>query len=455
MSHGSTSESSSSSAQSSRQIDEEAATGGSAGRRRKRHVQDVIEGSARVEREPDAAPAPSSDDDPNEALPRRNPVDTENKDDAEADNEAEADAEEAHAGAERTPNDTPVTREELQSMRELHEATARAIARLETAFLAKPRDDVNNKRKRRRKRGSGKGKRRKARRSRSTSETASEEEGEFEEGDDGHIRHSTSAILQEALELLPTDKGWKEICEQARTKLFIRRSNLQLTFYPSSAAKTWAICAVVDNLTPNYASLALVADPNRSFSDWKTSAAGRVRDISLPRIGLFRHERDMKSLWATRSRRTLSRIRDRVSLGDVATDKLAPSRWSCDRNGMLFASDAFTARSAGGVQATNGERDRNTEALPRDMAGARGTSPRSHQGRFSNSAGSNAQIVDGLHVLVKAAVTRTIAEFRPEYDATSQSWAWGCHGLRISADGIAAADAVSVEASASRGTPQA
>ncbi|CAI5531180.1 unnamed protein product [Closterium sp. Naga37s-1] len=77
------------------------------------------------------------------------------------------------------------------------------------------------------------------------------------------------------------------------------------------------------------------------------------------------------------------------------------------------------------------------------------------QGRFSNSAGSNAQIVDGLHVLVKGAVTLAIVEFRPEYDAVSHTWAWGRHGLRISADGIAAADAVSSEASASRGTPQA
>ncbi|CAI5482903.1 unnamed protein product [Closterium sp. Yama58-4] len=263
MSHGSTSESSSSSAHSSRQIDEEAATGGSAGRRRKRHVQDVIEGSARVEGKLDAPPAPSSDDDPNEALPRRYPVDTENEDDAKSDNEAEADAEEVDAGAERAPNDTPVMREELQSMQELHEATARA----------KPWDDVNNKRKRRRKRGSGNGKCRKARRSRSTSETTSEEEDELEEGDDGHVRHSTSAILQEALELLPTDKGWK----------------------------------------------------------------------------LYHME------W----------------LEHVVTDAIR--HWEV------------------------------------------------RQGRFSNSAGSNAQIVDGLHVLVKAAVTRAIVEFRSEYDAASQS----------------------------------
>ncbi|CAI5947731.1 unnamed protein product [Closterium sp. NIES-65] len=296
MLHGSTSEGSSSSAQSSRQVDEAAASSGKAGRRRKCPVQDVIEGSAQVEGEPDAPPVPSSDDDPNEVLPNRNPRRTQDEDGAEADNNTEADAEGDDACAEGAPNDTPVTREELHSMRELHEATARAIARLETAFLAKPKEDGKNKKRRRRKRGSGKGERRKARRARSTSDTASDEEGDFDDEDEGHLRHSTSAIMQEALDLLPADKPWK-----ARIELFIRHTNSQLTFYPSSAAKTWAICAVVDNLTESYASVALAAckarriDLNRSFSDWKTGAAGRVRDILLPKIGLFRHDRDMKS----------------------------------------------------------------------------------------------------------------------------------------------------------------
>ncbi|CAI5484354.1 unnamed protein product [Closterium sp. Yama58-4] len=66
-----------------------------------------------------------------------------------------------------------------------------------------------------------------------------------------------------------------------------------------------------------------------------------------------------------------------------------------------------------------------------------------------------AQIVDGLHVLVKAAVRAAIADFRPAYDEASQSWEWGRHGLRISADGIAASEAVGAEATVSRGTPQA
>ncbi|CAI5488014.1 unnamed protein product [Closterium sp. Naga37s-1] len=489
MSHGSTSEGSSSSAQSSRQVDEAAASSGKAGRRRKRPIQDVIEGSAQVEGEPDAPPAPSSDDDPNEVLPSRNPRRTQDEDGAEADNNAEADAEGDDACAGGAPNDAPVTREELHSMRELHEATARAIARLETAFLAKPKEDGNNKKRRRRKRGSGKGERRKARRARSTSDTASDEEGDFDDEDEGHLRHSTSAIMQEALDLLPADKPWK-----ARTELFIRRSNSQLTFYPSSTAKTWAICAVVDNLTKSYASVALAAckarriDLNRSFSDWKTGAAGRVRDSSLPKIGLFRHDRDMKSPWAIRARRTLSRIRDRVGLGDVPAGKLALSRWSCDSDGMPFASGAFTAcaRAAFKPRMVNGTMTLKLyhvawlEHVVRIRLATlhhlkyQGECPHARgyvvcraqvsdavmhwearQGRFANSASSNAQIVDGLHVLVKAAVRGAIADFRPDYDEASQSWAWGRHGLRISADGIAAADAVSAEASVSRRTPQA
>ncbi|CAI7830769.1 unnamed protein product [Closterium sp. NIES-53] len=122
----------------------------------------------------------------------------------------------------------------------------------------------------------------------------------------------------------------QQICEQARDHLFILRPNKHLTFYPSSAAKTWGICAVVDNLPVNYASLALAADKarrvdfNRSLSDWKTGAAGRVRDISLPKLGLFRDERDAKSPWAAPSMRTLARVRDRVGLGDVDAGMISP-----------------------------------------------------------------------------------------------------------------------------------
>ncbi|CAI5521572.1 unnamed protein product [Closterium sp. Naga37s-1] len=297
MSHGSTSESSSSTARSSRQDKEDAVEGESLHRQRKRNVNEVLQGSARQEGEPEAPLAASSDDDPNEALPRLNPVRSDDEDAAEAEDEEEAGADEEDASAERGPDETPLTREEMTSLRELQEATARAIARLESVFLAKPAGDGEQKRKRRRKRASGKGKRRKACRTRSTSETASEDEEEADEGlEEGHIRSSSSAILQEALSLLPTDKGWK------------------------------------------------------------------------------------------------------------VTDAI-----------------------------------RNWEA---------------RKGRLSNPAGCNAHIVDGLHVLVKSAVTRAIAEFRPGYDAASQTWAWGRHGLRIFADDIAGGRTAIAQASASRMTPQ-
>ncbi|CAI7832247.1 unnamed protein product [Closterium sp. NIES-54] len=210
MSHGSTSDSSSSTARSSRQDEEDAAEGESSHRRRKRNVNEVLQGSARQECEPEAPLAASSDDNPNEALPRLNPVQSDDEDAAEAHDEEEAGADEEDAGAESWPDETPVTREELTSLRELQEATTRAISRLESVFLAKPAGDGEQKRKRHRKRASGNGKRRKARRTRTTSDTASEDEEEAEEGLEGHIRSLSSAILQEALSLLPADKGWKD-----------------------------------------------------------------------------------------------------------------------------------------------------------------------------------------------------------------------------------------------------
>ncbi|CAI7852810.1 unnamed protein product [Closterium sp. NIES-54] len=260
----------------------------------------------------------------------------------------------------------------------------------------------------------------------------------------------------------------QQICKEARDHLFIRQPNKHLTFYPSSAAKTWGICAVVDNLPVNYASLALAADKarrvdfNRSLSDWKTGAAGRVYNISLPKLGLFRDERDAKSPWAPPSMRTPARVRDRVGLGDVDAGtirRLALSRWSYDRNGIPFASGAFTAcaRAAFRPRMVNGTMTLKlyhvawlehvvTDAIRNWEA---------RKGRLSNSAGCNAHIMDGLHVLVKSAVTRAIAEFKPEYDAASQTWAWGRHGLRISADGIAGRRTASAQASVSLGTPQA
>ncbi|CAI7826200.1 unnamed protein product [Closterium sp. NIES-54] len=313
MLHGSTSHSSSSTAQSSWQDEEGAAEGESSRRRRKRNINGVLQGSARQEGESEAPPAASLDDDPNEALPRLNPVQSNDEDAAEAEDEEEAGADEEDAGAESWLDETPLTREEMTSLRELQEATTRAIARLESVFLAKPAGDGEPKRKRRRKRASGNGKRHKARRTRSTSETTSEDEEEADEGLEGHIRSSSLAILQKALILLPVDKGWK---------------------FPSL---------------------------------WNSHMRAFVRCCAQ-------------------------------------------------------VSDAI----------------RNWEA---------------RKGRLSNSAGCNAHIVDGLHVLVKCAVIQAIAEFRPEYDAASQTWAWGRHGLRISADSIAGGRTASAQASTSLGTP--
>ncbi|CAI7881722.1 unnamed protein product [Closterium sp. NIES-54] len=210
MSHGSTSDSSSSTALSSRQDEEDAAEGELSRRRSKHNVNEVLQGSACQDCEPEAPPAASSDDDPNEALPRLNPVQSDDEDAAEAEDEEEAGADEEDAGAESWSDETPVTREEMTSLRELQEATVRAIARLESVFLAKPAGDGEQKRKRRQKRASGNGNRCKACRTRTTSDTASEDEEEAVEGLEGHIRSSSSAILQEALSLLPADKGWKD-----------------------------------------------------------------------------------------------------------------------------------------------------------------------------------------------------------------------------------------------------
>ncbi|CAI5497603.1 unnamed protein product [Closterium sp. Naga37s-1] len=58
------------------------------------------------------------------------------------------------------------------------------------------------------------------------------------------------------------------------------------------------------------------------------------------------------------------------------------------------------------------------------------------KGRLSNSAGVNAQIVDGLRECALTDVMVAVDQFQPAYDATTSSWAWGRHGLRLSACGI-------------------
>ncbi|CAI5486138.1 unnamed protein product [Closterium sp. Naga37s-1] len=58
------------------------------------------------------------------------------------------------------------------------------------------------------------------------------------------------------------------------------------------------------------------------------------------------------------------------------------------------------------------------------------------KGRLSNSAGVNAQIVDGLRECALTDVMAAVDEFQPSYDAPTSSWAWGRHGLRLSSCGI-------------------
>ncbi|CAI5467874.1 unnamed protein product [Closterium sp. Yama58-4] len=58
------------------------------------------------------------------------------------------------------------------------------------------------------------------------------------------------------------------------------------------------------------------------------------------------------------------------------------------------------------------------------------------KGRLSNSACGNAQVVDGLVILAREAVSNAIRIFKPKYDVASCSWTWGRHGLRLSSCGL-------------------
>ncbi|CAI5537650.1 unnamed protein product [Closterium sp. Naga37s-1] len=92
-------------------------------------------------------------------------------------------------------------------------------------------------------------------------------------------------------------------------------------FYPSSDNKTHGVCAVLDRLPHSFACLAVAADKsrradlNKTLSEWKTRAAARVRDIALPKLGLFRDDRDASSPWAPEKERSIEKIRERIGLG--------------------------------------------------------------------------------------------------------------------------------------------
>ncbi|CAI6010382.1 unnamed protein product [Closterium sp. NIES-65] len=219
-----------------------------------------------------------------------------------------------------------------------------------------------------------------------------------------------------------------------------------------------------------FACLALAADKSRradlneTLSEWKTRAAARVRDIALPKLGLFRDDRDASSPWAPEKERSIEKIRERIGLGadppgecmrraleSSTVSSHAPMRelwtliptlrmwcaealvltsWAHDRDGMLFASRAFATcpkaafkpKKAGLVMTL-----KVSECVLYWEA---------RKGRLSNLAGGNAHVVDGLKVLVKEDVERAIRIRNPEYDAEREAWIWGRHGLRISACGL-------------------
>ncbi|CAI5957987.1 unnamed protein product [Closterium sp. NIES-65] len=251
-----------------------------------------------------------------------------------------------------------------------------------------------------------------------------------------HMRTARSPILQRALEHLPADKAWKRVCELARVHMFLNRPTSMMTFYPSSDDKTHGVCAVLDRLPHSFACLALAADKsrradlNKTLSEWKTRAAARVRDIALPKLGLFRDDRDASSPWAPEKERSIEKIRERIGFGADPPD----------RDGMPFASRAFATcakaafrpKKAGLVMTLKVYHLAWLEHVVSDCV----LYWEQRKGRLSNSAGGNAHVVDGLKVLVKEAVERAIRIRNPEYDAEREAWIWGRHGLRISACGL-------------------
>ncbi|CAI5526296.1 unnamed protein product [Closterium sp. Naga37s-1] len=261
-----------------------------------------------------------------------------------------------------------------------------------------------------------------------------------------HMRTAKSPILQRALEHLPTDKAWKRVCELARVHMFLNRPTSTMTFYPSSDDKTHGVCAVLDCLPHSFACLALAADKsrradlNKTLSEWKTRAAARVRDIALPKLGLFRDDRDGSSPWAPEKERSIEKIRERIGLGADPPETLVLTSWAHDRDGMPFASRAFATcakaafkpKKAGLVMTLKVYHLAWLEHVVSDCV----LYWEERKGRLSNSAGGNAHVVDGLKVLVKEAVERAIRIRNPEYDAEREAWIWGRHGLRISACGL-------------------
>ncbi|CAI5479998.1 unnamed protein product [Closterium sp. Yama58-4] len=238
----------------------------------------------------------------------------------------------------------------------------------------------------------------------------------------------------------------QRVCELARVHMFLNRPTSTMTFYPSSDDKTHGVCAVLDRLPHSFACLALAADKsrradlNKTLSEWKTRAAARVRDIALPKLGLFRDDRDASSPWAPEKARSIDKIRERIGLGADPPETLVLTSWANDRDGMPFASRAFATcakaafrpKKAGLVMTLKVYHLAWLEHVVSDCV----LYWEERKGRLSNSAGGNAHVVDGLKVLVKEVVERAIRIRNPEYDAEREAWIWGRHGLRISACGL-------------------
>ncbi|CAI5460452.1 unnamed protein product [Closterium sp. Yama58-4] len=370
-------------------------------------VSDLPETEEQPEAPPEEPEPESSDDNPNEALPRVNAA-------------ADDDAEETN---EERSNSAPVTREEFDAMRKTQKDTAATLARLEKALLASLANHTATQAGQC-SRGVRKGSDRKKGSSRRHARGVRPGRGRGGGGPLAahaivHVACSPARVEVSAVEQRMEGTyslGALMVCEQLRVHLFISVDSKSMTFYPSSAAKTTALCAVFESLPFPFASLALAADKarrcdlNRTLSDWKTAAAGRVRDIVLPKLGLFRDERDEQSPWAAPRARSAARVRERLALTLDGEDVFAISKWSADRHGMPFASGAFAAcaRSAFKPWMINGTVTLKLyhmawlEHVVTDAIRFWET----RKGRLSNSAGVNSQIVDGLR---ECALTEVMA----------------------------------------------
>ncbi|CAI5523851.1 unnamed protein product [Closterium sp. Naga37s-1] len=343
-----------------------------------------------------------------------------------------------------------VSRAEFEALKKAQEASARNVARLEDELRSakavqarapprRPDEHVSGS-------GGASGRKRKRREELVDEETSDEESEDEPPAKRGHLRVSKLPVLQRALNFLPANKAWKRACDLVKDYLFFEKENDRITFYPSSDDKTVGVCAVIERLPFNFATLARAADKarrqdlNKALSEWKSGAAGRTRDISCPRMGLFRDERDTRSPWATKKDRTLEEIRSHYGLLLGVDDPLALSKFGNDREGMPFASGAFVACAVAAFK-------------PKKVAGPLTVKLyhlawlehvvtdtlvnwEARKARLSNSACGNAQVVDGLVILAREAVSNAIRIFKPKYDMSSCSWTWGRHGLRLSSCGL-------------------